>query len=69
MFHEKQLRKINKSVGYILAMMVLVSPMLVLQIKGKELFLILQIVFIIAMCFKYKKIRETICIISLSISY
>ena len=56
MFHEKQLRKINKSVGYILAMMVLVSPMLVLQIKGKELFLILQIVFIIAMCFKYKKI-------------
>lgn len=56
MYQEKYLRNVSKSVRYVLAMMVLVSPMLVMQINGKQLFLILQIVFMMVMILKYKKI-------------
>lgn len=56
MYQEKYLKNVSKNVRHVLAIMVLVSPMLVMQINGKQLFLILQIVFMIVMTFKYKKI-------------
>ena len=54
---ENCINKIN--INYLLYTMIVISPMLVLQICRKELFLLLQIVFVIVMFIQLKKMYIT----------
>ena len=51
-----KLRMTKKSIKFLLSLMIFISPMLVLQIGGKEVFLWIQILFVIIMAVNYKKI-------------
>lgn len=51
-----KLRMTKKSIKFLLSLMIFISPMLVLQIGGKEAFLWIQILFVIIMAVNYKKI-------------
>lgn len=57
MYQAEHLQKSKNSMGYLLFLMILISPMLVLQVRGKELFLWLQILFVLGMVIKYRRIR------------
>ena len=46
---------VKKYIYNLIYVMIFVSPMLVLQIKGKELFLWMQILFFIVMFIEYKR--------------
>lgn len=48
--------KLEKSIQYLLYLMILISPMLVIQIKGKELFLWLQVLFVVLVSFRCNRI-------------
>lgn len=51
------LKKTSPAMGILLFLMIFVSPVLVLQFFGKEVFLWLQILYVLTMAIHYKKIK------------